>query len=60
MASMITDEIVDTFVVSGTPEEVGPRLKERYGDIVQRVSFDTPDKLGRERVARVLDGLRVT
>ena len=58
MASMITDEIVDTFVVSGSPEEIGPRLKERYGDIVQRVSFDTPDKLGRERVARVLDGLR--
>ncbi|MDQ1510276.1 MAG: hypothetical protein QOG50_2120, partial [Actinomycetota bacterium] len=40
------------------PEEIGPRLEERYGDIVQRVSFDTPDKLGGERVARVLEGLR--
>ena len=58
MASMITDEIVDTFVVSGSPEEIGPRLEERYGDIVQRVSFDTPDRLGGERVARVLQGLR--
>jgi probable F420-dependent oxidoreductase len=58
MASMITDEMVDTFSVSGTPEEIGPRLHERYGDIVQRVSFDTPDKLGPERVARVLEGFR--
>jgi probable F420-dependent oxidoreductase len=58
MASMITDEIVDTFVVSGTPEQIAPRLHERYGDIVQRVSFDTPGKLGDERVARVLDGFR--
>ena len=53
---MITDEIVDTFVVSGTPEQIGPRLHDRYGDIVQRVSFDTPGRLGAERVARVLAG----
>ncbi|MDQ1435238.1 MAG: hypothetical protein QOF59_2054 [Actinomycetota bacterium] len=58
MASMITDEIVDTFVVSGTPEEIAPRLHGRYGDLVQRVSFDTPDKLGQERVERVLAGFR--
>jgi probable F420-dependent oxidoreductase len=58
MASMITDEIVDTFVVSGAPEQIAPRLQERYGDLVQRVSFDTPDKSGAERVARVLAGFR--
>ncbi len=58
MASLITDEIVDTFVVSGTPEQIAPKLGERYGDIAQRVSFDTPDKLGAERVARVLAGFR--
>jgi probable F420-dependent oxidoreductase len=58
MASMITDEIVETFVVSGTPEQIAPRLNERYGDLVQRVSFDTPDKLGAEGVARVLEGFR--
>ena len=58
MASMITDEMVDTFVVSGTPEQIAPRVHERYGDLVQRVSFDTPDKLGRERVERVLAGFR--
>ena len=58
MAALITDEMVETFVVSGTPEQIAPRLQERYGDIVQRVSFDTPGKLGPERVARVLDGFR--
>ena len=60
MASLITDEIVDTFVVSGTPERDRPRVHERYGDIVQRVSFDTPDQLGPERVARVLAGFPAT
>jgi hypothetical protein len=44
---MITDEIVDTFVVSGTPEQIAPRLHDRYGDLVQRVSFDTPDQARR-------------
>jgi probable F420-dependent oxidoreductase len=58
MASMITDDIVETFVVSGTPEQIALRLHERYGDLVQRVSFDTPAKLGAERVARVLEGFR--
>jgi alkanesulfonate monooxygenase SsuD/methylene tetrahydromethanopterin reductase-like flavin-dependent oxidoreductase (luciferase family) len=58
MGSLITDDIVDTFVVSGTPEQIGPRLRERYGDMVQRVSFDGPSKLTDERVARVLAGFR--
>jgi probable F420-dependent oxidoreductase len=60
MGSLITDEIVDTFVVSGAPEEIGPRLLERYGDIVQRVSFDGPSKLTDERISRVLAGFRRT
>jgi probable F420-dependent oxidoreductase len=58
MGSLITDEIVDTFVVSGAPEQIGPRLQARYGDIVQRVSFDGPSKLTNDRVARVLAGFR--
>ena len=58
MASMITDEIVDTFVVSGSPEEIGPRLEERYGDIVQRVSFDASGRLDADRVATIIAGFR--
>ena len=58
MAAMITDEMVDAFVVSGTPEQIAPRLQERFGDLVQRVSFDTPGKLAPERVARAIAGFR--
>jgi probable F420-dependent oxidoreductase len=56
MTGLITDDIVDEFVVHGTPEEIGPRVLDRYGSMVQRVSFDTPTGLDPERVARVLDG----
>ncbi len=58
MAALITDEIVDTFAVSGTPEQIAPRMQERYGDIARRVSFDTPARLGADRVARVIAGFR--
>jgi alkanesulfonate monooxygenase SsuD/methylene tetrahydromethanopterin reductase-like flavin-dependent oxidoreductase (luciferase family) len=58
MASLITDEIVDTFVVSGRPEDIGGLVRKRYGDMVQRVSFDTPNTLDGEQVAQVLDGFR--
>jgi probable F420-dependent oxidoreductase len=56
MPALITDEIVDEFVVHGTPEEIGPRVLDRYGAMVQRVSFDTPTALDPDRVARVLAG----
>ncbi len=58
MASLVTDDIVDTFAVAGRPEDIAPRLEERYGDVVQRVSFDSSRPLDGERVARVLDGFR--
>ena len=54
MTTLITDEIVDEFVVHGTPEEIGPRVLDRYGAMVQRVSFDTPTGLDPDRIARVL------
>ncbi|HWS46514.1 MAG TPA: LLM class F420-dependent oxidoreductase [Acidimicrobiia bacterium] len=58
MAALVTDEIVDAFVTSGTPEEIGPRVRARYGSVVQRVSFDTPAPMTPERVARTLAGFR--
>jgi probable F420-dependent oxidoreductase len=58
MNAMISDEIVDTFVTSGSPEQIGPRVQERYGSMVQRVSFDTPNPLDPDRVARVIAGFR--
>jgi probable F420-dependent oxidoreductase len=58
MNSLITDEIVDAFVVQGRPDEFASLVRERFGDMVQRVSFDTPDRLGGEAVARVLAGFK--
>jgi probable F420-dependent oxidoreductase len=58
MSSLVTDEIVDTFAVLGRPEDIGALVRKRYGDLVQRVSFDTPDTLEPERVARVMEGFR--
>jgi len=58
MSALITDEMVDAFCVLGTPDDIGPRVLARYGDLVQRVSFDTSTRLDTDRVTRVLAGLR--
>jgi len=58
MSALITDEMVDAFSVQGTPDTVGAIVRERYGDLVQRISFDTSARLDRSRVERVLAGLR--
>ena len=49
MSSLITDEIVDAFSVQGTPDEIGAIVRERYGDLVQRISFDTSAQLDPDR-----------
>jgi probable F420-dependent oxidoreductase len=56
MNSLITDDIVDEFVAQAAPDEFASVVRERYGDMVQRVSFDTPDRLGPDTVERVLAG----
>jgi probable F420-dependent oxidoreductase len=58
MSSLITDEMVDAFCVQGTPDEIGPIVRRRYGDLVQRVSFDTNTALDPDRAARVMAGIR--
>jgi probable F420-dependent oxidoreductase len=60
MSSLITDEMVDAFAVQGTPDEIGPKVRARYGDLVQRISFDTSSKLDPDQVATVLAGLRAS
>ncbi len=58
MAALITDEMVDAFVTTGTPDYIAARLDARYGDMVQRVSLDTPGRLGPDTVRRALAGFR--
>jgi probable F420-dependent oxidoreductase len=58
MNALITDEMVDAFTVSGRPEEIGPIMQKRYGDIIQRTSFDSSVRLTPERTAAVLAAFR--
>jgi probable F420-dependent oxidoreductase len=58
MSSLVTDEMIDAFSVQGTADEIGPIVRARYGDLVQRISFDTSAQLDPDRVATVLAGLR--
>jgi probable F420-dependent oxidoreductase len=43
MSSLITDEMVDELCVVGHLDELPAMIQQRYGDIVQRISFDVPN-----------------
>lgn len=59
MGDVIDDEMLTTFAVVGTPEEVGDGLAARFGDILDRISFYTPYEAGPDVIARVCDRLRI-
>lgn len=42
MPAMITDEIFDTIAVVGTYDQIGERLHERYGGVLDSVEFSVP------------------
>jgi probable F420-dependent oxidoreductase len=56
MAGLITDEMVDEICVVGTTDELPDLIHARYGDIVDRISFDiadaTPDLIARLKAPR--------
>jgi probable F420-dependent oxidoreductase len=58
MGTLIDDEILNTFAVVGEPEEIAPKLADRYGDVVTRISFYAPYTSDPERWRRVMDGLK--
>ena len=49
MGTLIDDEILDTFAVVGEPEQIPRKLAERYGDVVDRISFYVPYRSDPER-----------
>ncbi len=59
LGHLIDDELVDAFTVRGTPEEIAPRVLARYGDLVDRISFNAPYRAGAARWTTVLDGFKV-
>ena len=60
MGSLITDEILNTFAVVGEPEQIAPELHQRYGDVIQRISFYTPYKTDPVRWQQVINAVKAS
>jgi len=58
MAAAIGDDVLDTFAVSGDPATVAARLRERFGELVGRMSLYTPYPVEPALVAGVTAALR--
>ena len=58
MKSEVTDEVLDEFVVEGSWEAIGRTIKERYGDLVDRVRLYLPFD-GDDRWRSLVNGFRV-
>jgi probable F420-dependent oxidoreductase len=58
MGELITDEVLDTFAVSGDAAQVAAGLRARFGDAVGRISLYTPYQVDPAQVAAVTELLR--
>jgi len=58
MGGLIDDEVLRTFAVVAEPEAVGPALRARYGDVVDRCSFYAPYESDPERWRAVITSLK--
>jgi probable F420-dependent oxidoreductase len=58
MGELIDDDVLDAFAVVCPLEEVGTRIKARYGDAIDRFSFYTPYEMDAEAWSAVLAGFR--
>ncbi|MFN8544446.1 MAG: TIGR03617 family F420-dependent LLM class oxidoreductase [Candidatus Binatia bacterium] len=55
MIDLVSDEMLDTFGTVGTWDELGPKLRERWGDVADVVHLDLPDELrGDDRAVRAM------
>ncbi len=57
-ATLIDDEILDTFAVVAEPEGIAPELHQRYGDVIERISFYAPYETDRDRWTSILEALK--
>jgi len=58
MADLISDEMVETFAVVGTLEEVPAKVLARFDGLVDRFSFYAPYEMASEQVSALLAGLK--
>jgi len=58
MAALIDDDMLKTFaVVADSPADVAPAIVERYGDVVDRVSFYSSWNPNPEQLADIIGTL---
>jgi probable F420-dependent oxidoreductase len=55
---VLPDEVVDTIAICCEPDEVGPRLRARYGDAVDRVGLSMPYAASADTLAAIVAGFR--
>ncbi|MGH9245121.1 MAG: LLM class F420-dependent oxidoreductase [Acidimicrobiales bacterium] len=58
MATLIDDDIVNTFAVVGEPDEIAAELVRRYGDVITRVSFYMPGVGDPARWSDIVEALQ--
>ena len=58
MAALITDEMVNTIGITGTPEEVIATMKARFGGLISRTGFGVTD-MPDDHIGSLLEQLRV-
>ena len=58
MGERIDDELLDAFAIVGAPEDVPKLLHDRFGDLLDRVSFYAPYRTDADRWRAVIAGLR--
>jgi probable F420-dependent oxidoreductase len=56
MGGLIDDEVLDLFSVCGKPEEIGPGVIARFGDVLDRVALYAPYLHATDPWPRVLPG----
>ena len=56
MGERIDDDVLQTFAVVESPAKVAARIVDRYGDLLDRVSFYTTRPMPAEDLAAVLEG----
>jgi probable F420-dependent oxidoreductase len=49
MGELVDDDVLDTFAVVAEPEQVAARMRDRYGDLVDRILFSAPVRKDPQR-----------
>ena len=58
MGDLITDDVLDAFAVSGSPEQVAAAIVARFGDVITRTSLYTPYRAGHADLLTAAAALR--